>query len=256
MAVRPVKLAIPVIGELGLPEVVVRMARLLRGLILITGPTGSGKSTSLASMLDLLNRETRVHIITIEDPIEFSHTHKNFLIVQREIGDDTLSFASALRAAMREDPDVIMVGEMRDLETIAGAITAAETGHLVLTTLHTNSAAQTIDRIVDVFPPYQQQQIRVQLSLSLQGVVVQQLIPRQDGRDRVIAVETMVATPAIRNLVREGKTHQIYSQIQTGAKFGMQTMEMSLRTLVHGGMISREEALNRAGDPEGLMRIL
>jgi len=256
LAVRPVKLEIPALADLGLPEMVARLARLPRGLILITGPTGSGKSTTLAAVIDLLNTETRQHIITIEDPIEFTHTHKNCLIVQREIGDDTLSFASALRAAMREDPDVIMVGEMRDLETIAGALTAAETGHLVLATLHTNSAAQTVDRIVDVFPPYQQQQIRVQLSLSLQGVVVQQLIPRLDGQDRVIAVETMVATPAVRNLIREGKTHQIYTHIQTGSRFGMQTMETSLRNLVQQGLISREEAVSRAGDPEGLMQIL
>ncbi|MDA8336252.1 MAG: type IV pilus twitching motility protein PilT [Peptococcaceae bacterium] len=256
IAVRPVKLDIPPIGRLGLPEVASRLARLPRGLILVCGPTGSGKSTTLASMIDLLNREARLHVITIEDPIEYTYSHKNCLIVQREIGDDTLSFASALRAAMREDPDVIMVGEMRDLETIAGAITAAETGHLVLATLHTNSAAQTIDRIVDVFPPNQQQQIKVQLSLSLQAVLVQQLIPRQDGRDRVIAVEVMVATPAARNLIREGKTHQLYTLIQTGTRFGMQTMEMSLKNLVHQGLISREEALSRAGDPEGLLRIL
>jgi len=256
LAVRPVKLDIPSLAELGLPEVVAQLARLPRGLVLVTGPTGSGKSTTLAAMIDLLNREARVHIITIEDPIEYTHTHKNSLVVQREIGDDTLSFASAIRAALREDPNVIMVGEMRDLETIAGALTAAETGHLVLATLHTNSAAQTIDRIVDVFPPYQQQQIKVQLSLCLQGVVVQQLIPRADGRGRVIAVETMVATPAVRNLVREGKTHQINTQIQSGARFGMQTMEMSLRALVYQGLITRETALSVAGDPEGLLRIL
>jgi len=256
LAVRPVKMDIPPLDRLGLPEVVARLARLPRGLVLVTGPTGSGKSTTLAAMIDLLNSETRLHIITIEDPIEFIHRHRRCLINQREIGQDTASFASALRAAMREDPDVIMIGEMRDLETIAGAITAAETGHLVLATLHTSSAAQTIDRIIDVFPPYQQEQIRVQLSNTIQGVVSQQLLPRLDGAGRVMAVEVMVATPAIRNLIRESKTFQIPSQIQSGARYGMQSMEMSLRNLSRAGLISREEALSRAVDPEGLLRML
>ncbi|OAT79871.1 type IV pilus twitching motility protein PilT [Desulfotomaculum copahuensis] len=256
LAVRPVKMDIPPLARLGLPEVVSRLTRLPRGLVLVTGPTGSGKSTTLAAMIELLNSEARLHIITIEDPIEFAHRHRHCLINQREIGQDTVSFASALRAAMREDPDVIMIGEMRDLETIAGAITAAETGHLVLATLHTSSAAQTIDRIIDVFPPHQQEQIRVQLANTIQGVVSQQLLPRQDGAGRVIAVEVMVATPAVRNLIRESKTFQIPSQIQSGARFGMQSMEMSLRNLYRAGLISREEALGRAGDPEGLLRML
>lgn len=256
LAIRPVKMEIPPLASLGLPEVVARLARLPRGLVLVTGPTGSGKSTTLASMIDLLNNEASLHIITIEDPIEYAHRHRNCLINQREIGQDTASFASALRAAMREDPDVIMIGEMRDLETIAGAITAAETGHLVLATLHTSSAAQTIDRIIDVFPPHQQQQIRIQLSNTIQGVISQQLIPRSDGEGRVVAVEVMVATPAIRNLIRENKTYQIPSHIQSGGRFGMQSMEMSLRNLYRAGLISREEAINRAGDPEGLLRLL
>lgn len=256
VAVRPVKMNIPSLAELGLPEAAARLARLPRGLVLVTGPTGSGKSTTLAAMIDLLNTEARLHVITIEDPIEYVHRHRGCLVNQREIGQDTLSFATALRAAMREDPDVILVGEMRDLETIAGAITAAETGHLVLATLHTAGAAQTVDRIIDVFPPYQQQQIRVQLAATVQGIVAQQLLPRKDGQGRVAAVEIMTATPAIRNLIRESKTFQIPSQIQTGAKFGMQTMENALRELYRAGLISREEALASAFDPEGLLRIL
>ena len=256
MAIRPVKMVIPSLAGLGLPETSSRLARLPRGLVLVTGPTGSGKSTTLAAMIDLLNTEARLHIITLEDPIEYVHRHRGCLINQREIGQDTLSFASALRAAMREDPDVILVGEMRDLETIAAAITAAETGHLVLATLHTAGAAQTIDRIIDVFPPYQQQQIRVQLAATIQGIIAQQLLPRQDGSARVAAVEIMITTPAIRNLIRESKTYQISSQIQTGAKFGMQTMESSLRNLYRAGIISRQEALNNAFDPDGLLRIL
>jgi twitching motility protein PilT len=256
MAIRPVKMVIPSLAGLGLPETSSRLARLPRGLVLVTGPTGSGKSTTLAAMIDLLNTEARLHIITLEDPIEYVHRHRGCLINQREIGQDTLSFASALRAAMREDPDVILVGEMRDLETIAAAITAAETGHLVLATLHTAGAAQTIDRIIDVFPPYQQQQIRVQLAATIQGIIAQQLLPRQDGSARVAAVEIMITTPAIRNLIRESKTYQISSQLQTGAKFGMQTMESSLRDLYRAGIISRQEALNNAFDPDGLLRIL
>lgn len=256
VAVRPVKMTIPSLDELGLPETVARLARLPRGLVLVTGPTGSGKSTTLAAMIDLLNTEARLHVITLEDPIEYVHRHRACLVNQREIGQDTLSFASALRAAMREDPDIILVGEMRDLETIAGAITAAETGHLVFATLHTAGSAQTVDRIIDVFPPYQQQQIRVQLAATIQGIVAQQLLPRKDGQGRVAAVEIMIATPAVRNLIRESKTFQIPSQIQTGAKFGMQTMETALRELCRAGIVSREEALASAFDPEGLLRIL
>lgn len=256
LAIRLINSRIPSLQELGLPDVIAQLARRPRGLVLVTGPTGSGKSTTLAAMIDLINSEYRYHIITLEDPIEFVHAHKKSIINQREIGQDTGSFATALRAAMREDPDVILVGEMRDPETIGTAITAAETGHLVLATLHTSSAAQTIDRIVDVFPPHQQQQIRVQLANTIQGVVAQQLIPRVDRPGRVAAVEVMVATPAIRNLIREGKTYQITSQIQTGAKFGMQTLDMALRALYMKGMISREEALSRSAEPDILARTL
>jgi len=242
--------------ELGLPEVLATLSRKPRGLVLVTGPTGSGKSTTLASMIDLINSESQHHIITLEDPIEFVHRHKKSLINQREIGKDTGSFASALRAAMREDPDVILVGEMRDPETIGIAITAAETGHLVFGTLHTSSAPQTIDRIIDVFPPHQQQQIRVQLGNTIQGVIAQTLIPRMDKPGRVAAIEVMVATPAIRNLIREGKTFQIISQIQTGAKYGMQSLDMALRAFYMKKIISKEEVLSRANDPETLAKML
>jgi twitching motility protein PilT len=220
---------------------------------LVTGPTGSGKSTTLAAMIDLINKEKRLHIITLEDPIEYLHRHKLGIVNQREIGEDTQSFATALRAALREDPDVILVGEMRDLETIATAITAAETGHLVLATLHTSSAAETIDRIIDVFPPVQQQQVKVQLANTIEGVISQQLIPRKDVPGRALALEILVATPAIRNLIREGKTYQIPSQIQTGGKYGMQTLDMSLRVLYRKGMIGKEEVLNRALEPESIL---
>ncbi|MGQ9824365.1 MAG: type IV pilus twitching motility protein PilT [Desulfotomaculales bacterium] len=256
LAIRPVSDRVPSFEQLGLPESVKYLARRPRGLVLVTGPTGSGKSTTLAAMIDLLNSERHCHIITLEDPIEYIHQHKKSIVNQREIGRDSLSFASALRAAMREDPDVILVGEMRDLETIATAITAAETGHLVLATLHTSSAAQTIDRIVDVFPPHQQPQIRIQLANSLQGVITQQLLPRRDRPGRVAAVEIMITTPAISNLIREGKTYQIISQIQTGARYGMQTMDTALRNLYKAGAIGREEALGRAADPEGLSRMI
>ncbi|AEG15542.1 twitching motility protein [Desulfofundulus kuznetsovii DSM 6115] len=256
MVMRLLSTRIPTFQELGLPEVLGYLARRPNGLVLVTGPTGSGKSTTLAAMIDLINREKRLHIITLEDPIEYLHKHNLCIINQREIGQDTQSFASALRAALREDPDVILVGEMRDLETIATAITAAETGHLVLATLHTSSAAETIDRIIDVFPPSQQQQIRIQLANTIEGIVSQQLIPRHDRPGRVLALEVMVATPAIRNLIREGKTYQIPSQMQTGARYGMQTMDTSLRLLYQKGMISREELLNRARDPETLQRMI
>lgn len=256
LAIRLINSRILSFQELGLPEVLGYLAERPRGLVLVTGPTGSGKSTTLASMIDLINTKHRHHIITLEDPIEFVHTHKKCIINQREIGQDSRSFAHALRAAMREDPDVILVGEMRDPETIGIAITAAETGHLVFGTLHTSSAAQTVDRIIDVFPPHQQQQIRVQLANTIQGVVAQQLIPRIDKPGRVVALEIMVATPAIRNLIREGKTYQITSQIQTGAKFGMISLDMSLRMLYMKKMISREEALNRAADPETMQKTL
>ena len=216
------------VDDLGLPYVVTDLARFQRGFVVVTGPTGSGKSTTLAAMVDIVNRERAGHIMTVEDPIEFLHRHKSCVVNQREVGADTHGFAQALKHVLRQDPDVILVGEMRDLETIGTAITAAETGHLVFATLHTQDAPQTIDRIIDVFPPHQQQQVRVQLSTTLQGVVTQQLIPTVDGQGRVAAVEVLVCTPAVRNLIREGKTHQIYSSMQAGGRYGMQTMDMAL----------------------------
>jgi twitching motility protein PilT len=234
--------------QLGMPPVLRQLAGKDRGLILVTGPTGSGKSTTLAAMIDLINTERTDHIITIEDPIEFVHQHKSCIVNQREVGPHTKSFAAALRSALREDPDVILVGEMRDLETIAMALTAAETGHLVLATLHTNSAAQTVNRIIDVFPPHQQEQIRVQLSEALLGILAQTLLPRIDGRGRVAALELLVANSGIRNLIRESKTFQIPSLIETGAKEGMISLDQSLRDLVRRGLISPEEAFVRAAD--------
>ncbi len=228
--------------DLGLPEVVQTLALRENGLVLVTGPTGSGKSTTLAAMVDLINATTKKHIITLEDPIEFVHKTKQCLVNQREIGPHTKSFASALRAALREDPDVILVGEMRDLETISLALTAAETGHLVFATLHTKSAPKTIDRVIDAFSPAQQQQIRVQLAEALQGVVSQLLLPTKDKKGRVAALEIMVATIAIRNLIREGKTHQMPSTIQTGTQLGMQSLEQALKTLVMQGRVDRAHA--------------
>ncbi|MCG0278421.1 MAG: type IV pilus twitching motility protein PilT [Thermanaeromonas sp.] len=239
-AIRLVNTVVPTLEELGLPPVVGELADHAHGLVLVTGPTGSGKSTTLAAMIDRINERRSCHIITLEDPIEYLHQHKKSIVNQREIGSDSPSFASALRAALRQDPDVILVGEMRDLETMATAITAAETGHLVLTTLHTSSAVQSIDRIIDVFPPHQQPQIRIQLAETLVGVITQQLLPRADGQGRVVAAEILVATPAVRNLIREGKTHQIISVMQTGGRFGMQTMEMALRNLAARGIIRPE----------------
>jgi twitching motility protein PilT len=224
--------------------------------VLVTGPTGSGKSTTLASLIDIVNSEKAVHIMTVEDPIEFLHTHKRSVVNQREVGEDTHSFSNALRHVLRQDPDVILVGEMRDLETISTALTAAETGHLVFATLHTQDAPQSIDRIIDVFPSHQQQQIRVQLAASLQGIVTQQLIPTADGRGRAVAAEVLVATPAVRNLIREGKIHQIYSLMQTGAKHGMTTMDQSLAALVRTGRISRELAAERCTNEEDLRRLI
>ncbi|HWR43654.1 type IV pilus twitching motility protein PilT [Sporomusa sp.] len=255
IAIRVVTEQVPTLEQLGHPEVLKTLARKPRGLVLVTGPTGSGKSTTLAAMLDLINTERACHIITLEDPIEYLHKHKTSIVNQREINADTKSFGNALRAALREDPDVILVGEMRDVETISIAITAAETGHLVFATLHTGDAAQTIDRIIDVFPPYQQQQIRIQLSLTLQGIVAQQLLPRRDDAGRVAAVEVLMATPAVRNLIREGKTHQLVSVIQTGAKTGMQAMDMSLRDLYRRGIVTYDEALARAMDQETFVRL-
>ncbi|MCD5406999.1 MAG: type IV pilus twitching motility protein PilT [Desulfotomaculum sp.] len=255
IAIRLIKMEIPTIEKLALPAVVNQLAEKPRGLVLVTGPTGSGKSTTLAAMIDLINSEQAYHIITLEDPIEYLHSHKKSIVNQREIGLDSKSFAVALRAAMREDPDVILIGEMRDLETISTAITAAETGHLVLATLHTTSASSTIDRIIDVFPPHQQQQVRMQLANTIQGVICQQLLPRSDGKGRVAALEILVATPAVRNLIRENKTHQIVSQIQTGSKVGMQTMDMCLKKLVQSGMINLEIAKNKAMNVGNLTRL-
>ncbi len=244
------------IDELGLPAVVHDLARRPRGLVLVTGPTGSGKTTSLAAMIDEINRTRDEHIVTIEDPIEFVHAHRRCVINQRELGADAQSFAGALKAALRQDPDVILVGEMRDLETISTALTAAETGHLVFATLHTQDAPQTIDRVIDVFPPEQQGQIRVQLSVTLQGVVTQQLLPTADGSGRCAACEVLVPTPAVRNLIREGKVHQIPSMIQTGAAHGMQSMDAALATLVRSGQITQDLAIARASTPEELRRLL
>jgi twitching motility protein PilT len=241
---------------LGLPAVITEFTRKPRGFVLVTGPTGSGKSTTLASMVDMINVERHDHILTIEDPIEFLHRHKNCLVNQREIGSDATDFGSALRSALREDPDVILVGEMRDLETISTALTAAETGHLVFATLHTQSTAQTVDRIIDVFPPHQQHQVRMQLSIALQGILTQQLLETADGSSRVCATEILIPTPAIRNLIREGKTHQIYSALQTSGAVGMQTMDANLAQLVRNGQITRSLAEQRASVPEELKRLL
>ncbi|MDI6871881.1 MAG: type IV pilus twitching motility protein PilT [Bacillota bacterium] len=239
-ALRIIPTEVPSYTALGLPEIVHTLAQKHQGLVLVTGPTGSGKSTTLASMLDLINNERDCHIITLEDPIEYLHRHKRSIINQREIGLDTGSFSEGLRAALRQDPDVILVGEMRDLETISTAITAAETGHLVLATLHTNDAVQTVDRIIDVFPPHQQPQIRTQVAAVLQGVLAQQLLPRRDGAGRVVAVEVLVATAAVRNLIREGKTHQMLTLLQTGGKVGMQTFEAAYKELVRKGLVAQE----------------
>jgi twitching motility protein PilT len=246
----------PALGDLGLPAVVEEFTKKPRGFVLVTGPTGSGKSTTLAAMIDLINEQRHEHILTIEDPIEFLHKHKNCIVNQRELGGDAQSFGLGLKAALRQDPDVILVGEMRDLETIGTALTAAETGHLVFATLHTQDTAQTVDRIVDVFAPEQQHQVRTQLSVALQGILTQQLLPRADGQGRCVATEILVPTPAVRNLIREGKTHQIYSALQTGGAHGMQTMDASLAELVTQHKISRELAEQRSSTPEELRRLM
>ncbi|MCM8778696.1 MAG: type IV pilus twitching motility protein PilT [Candidatus Omnitrophica bacterium] len=255
-AIRFIPYEIPSLESLGLPEVVKKFVNARAGLILVTGAVGSGKSTTLASLIEYINSFRRCHIITIEDPIEYLHKHRMATIDQREVGRDTLSFAHALRYVFRQDPDVVMIGEMRDLETMRTALTLAETGHLILGTLHTMDATHAITRIVDVFPPYQQQQIRVQLSLVLIGVIVQQLIPRLDGKGRALAVEIMKVTPAISNLIRENQLQQIYSLIQTGKSEGMVTMNQSLLELYKNKLISAEEALKRSSDPKELMSLM
>jgi twitching motility protein PilT len=255
-AFRLIPFEITSLETLGLPPAVAEFAKKPRGLVLVTGPTGSGKSTTLASLIDVINSSREEHIMTIEDPIEFLHQHKKCIVNQRELGADATSFSDALKAALRQDPDVILVGEMRDLETIGTAITAAETGHLVFATLHTQDAPQTIDRIIDVFPSSQQGQVRAQLSVALQGIMTQTLLPTADGAGRCVAAEVLVPTPAVRNLIREAKTHQIYSLIQTGASHGMQTMDASLAQLVRAGKITRQLAESRAHSPEELRRLL
>lgn len=243
------------IEQLGLPPVVNKFAEYPRGLVLVTGPTGSGKSTTLAAMINKINLEQSKHIITIEDPIEYTHKSKKSIIVQREVHYDTYSFSAALRSALREDPDVVLIGEMRDLETIASAITIAETGHLVLATLHTNSAAQSIDRMIDVFPPHQQPQIRAQLANILMSITSQRLIPAIGG-GRIASAEILIATPAVRNIIREGKSHQLEAVIQTGAEFGMQSMDRTLVSLVKNGTITYDEARNFAVDLDELDRLM
>ncbi len=256
-AFRTIPFKILTFAELGLPPVVSELSKRPRGMVLVTGPTGSGKSTTLASIIDKINTERHEHILTIEDPIEYLHPHKNCVVNQREVGADTVSFKKALKYVLRQDPDVVLVGEMRDLETIEAALTISETGHLCFATLHTNSAVQTINRIIDVFPPYQQPQVRAQLSFVLEGVMSQSLMPRASGPGRVLAIEVMIPNPAIRNLVREDKVHQVYSQMQVGqTKFGMQTLNQALVDLFQRRMISMEDALGRSSDPEELKQMI
>ena len=253
---RAIPFKIVPLEKLGVPAVVGDLANLPRGLVLVCGPTGSGKSTTLASVVDIVNTTRADHIMTVEDPIEFVHSSKRSVVNQREVGEDTRSFAAALKHVLRQDPDVILVGEMRDLETISTALTAAETGHLVFGTLHTQDAPQSIDRVIDVFPAHQQQQIRVQLAAALQAVVCQQLLPRLGGKGRGVACEVLIATPAIRNMIREGKVHQIYSAMQGGGKYGMQTMDQSLADLVRNSKISLEVALERCHHEDELRRLV
>ena len=255
-ALRLIPFDVVPLETLGLPPVVAEFANKPRGLVLVTGPTGSGKSTTLASLIDVINASREEHIMTVEDPIEFLHQHKKCIVNQRELGSDATSFADALKAALRQDPDVILVGEMRDIETIGTAITAAETGHLVFATLHTQDTPQTIDRIIDVFPAEQQGQIRAMLSVSLQGIMTQMLLPTADGAGRCVAAEVLVPTPAVRNLIREAKTHQIYSVLQTGASHGMQTMDAALAQLVRAGKVNRQLAESRAHAPEEFRRLI
>jgi twitching motility protein PilT len=256
MVIRQIPFTIRTFADLGLPGVIARMAEKPRGLVLVTGPTGSGKSTTLAALVDKINRERNGHIITVEDPIEFIHRHQACIVNQREIGTDTKSFANALKYALREDPDVILVGEMRDLETIQAAITIAETGHLVFATLHTNSAAEAINRIIDVFPSHQQSQVRAQLAFVLEGIVTQCLLPKARGKGRAMACEILVITPAIRALIRDDKVHQIYSLMQSGKKFGMQTLNDALYQLYVSREVTEDECLRVSSDPNELMRML
>ena len=256
MVLRMIPFSVKTFEDLGLPAVAARLAERPRGLVLVTGPTGSGKSTTLAAMIDKVNKERRGHIITVEDPIEFIHRHQNCIVNQREVGTDTQSFANALKYALREDPDVILVGEMRDLETIAAALTIAETGHLVFATLHTNSAAESINRIIDVFPANQQSQVRAQLAFTLEGVLTQTLLQRAKGRGRIMCAEIMVATPAIRALIRDDKIHQIYSALQSGKKHGMQTMADAIYQSYMARDITREEALRAAPDYNEFLRMI
>jgi twitching motility protein PilT len=256
-AFRTIPFKILTFQELGLPAIVTELSKKPRGLVLVTGPTGSGKSTTLASIIDKINTERHEHILTVEDPIEYLHPHKNCVVNQREVGADTHSFKKALKYILRQDPDVVLVGEMRDLETIEAALVISETGHLAFGTLHTNSCVQTINRIIDVFPPYQQTQIRAQLSFVLEGVMTQNLIPRSNGAGRVLALEVMVPNAAIRNLIREDKIHQIYSQMQVGQqKFGMQTFNQSLCQLIQKGLVTLEEGISRSSDPDELRNML
>ena len=256
IALRSIAHNIPGFEELGLPRVVQDIAKREHGLFIVSGPTGSGKTTTLASILDYINTHRSSHIVTIEDPIEYLHRHKRSLVTQREIHSDTLSFGEALRHVLRQDPDVILIGEIRDLDTMQIALTAAETGHLVFATLHTQDCPQSIDRIIDVFPPHQQEQIRVQIGATLEGVVAQQLLPKVGSKGRVAACEVLMPTPAVRNLIREGKTHQLYTVMQTGSQQGMQTMNASLAEHIKAGRISKDNALRRTGDPEELERLL
>jgi twitching motility protein PilT len=256
MVIRMIPFNVRTFQDLGLPPVVAKLAERPRGLILVTGPTGSGKSTTLAAIIDKINKERKGHIITVEDPIEFIHRHQSCLVNQREIGTDTKTFAAALKYALREDPDVILVGEMRDLETVGAALTIAETGHLVLATLHTNSAAESINRVIDVFPSNQQSQVRAQLAFVLEGVITQTLLPRLKGRGRSMAAEIMVATPAIRALIRDDKVHQIYSAMQSGKKFGMQTMNDALYQLYTAREVAQEECERVSHDPKEFLRMI
>jgi len=256
MVIRQIPFQIKTFDELQLPGVIAGMAEKPRGMVLVTGPTGSGKSTTLAAMIDKINTERRGHIITVEDPIEFIHRHRSCIINQREIGADTKSFATALKYALREDPDVILIGEMRDLETIQAALTIAETGHLVFATLHTNSAAEAINRIIDVFPSHQQSQVRAQLAFVLEGIVTQTLLPKLSGRGRAMAAEILVVTPAIRALIRDDKVHQIYSLMQSGKKFGMQTLNDSLYQLYVSRQVSADECVRASSDPNEFLRMI